>query len=290
MKQLVVLFAALLLISCGSSGSGGGTAGTTDGTSDQGTTDGEAFCEPLQKFCQGQDVFICQPDGHSVEFMKTCGATEECADGACGCKPLCDGKSCGDDGCGGSCGNCTESEKCGDDGQCACVPSCVDKECGGDGCGGPCGGCDPGVECSPNGKCGCVADCTDKQCGDDGCGGSCGECEGGIPCSGNGLCDCTPQCEGKTCGDNGCGGLCNGCLDLIYDDGTTETAYGYNTLPDTNPDRLACMVRFELPAKNMKLTRFAAGWMYGLFNLKIPFELNYINGSEMTCKIGNENS
>ena len=33
------------------------------------------------------------------------------------CKPECDGKSCGDDGCGGQCGECTDDETC-DEGKC----------------------------------------------------------------------------------------------------------------------------------------------------------------------------
>jgi hypothetical protein len=177
MQCLAFLCAALMLVCCGDSGGskGGGTAdqgttdqgtadqgttdqgtadqgttdqgttdeGTTDegtadqGTADQGTTDGEPFCEPLEKFCQGQDLFICQPDGHNIEFMKTCGAGELCEQGACACKPQCDDKSCGDDGCGGSCGACESNEAC-TEGQCKCVPSCEDKESDDDGCGGQC--------------------------------------------------------------------------------------------------------------------------------------------------------
>ena len=34
------------------------------------------------------------------------------------CQPTCDGKDCGDDGCGGSCGECDEEEWCTDDGLC----------------------------------------------------------------------------------------------------------------------------------------------------------------------------
>jgi hypothetical protein len=59
-----------------------------------------------------------------------------------GCLPLCEQKSCGDDGCGGSCGSCAENEACAE-GQCLCVPSCAGKTCGDDGCGGSCGECEP---------------------------------------------------------------------------------------------------------------------------------------------------
>ena len=33
---------------------------------------------------------------------------------SCQCKPVCDGKACGDDGCGGQCGTCAENETCND--------------------------------------------------------------------------------------------------------------------------------------------------------------------------------
>ncbi len=161
--------------------------------------------------------------------------------------------------------------RCGAD--CPCIPNCDDKHCGDDGCGGSCGECSEGTWCTPAGKCSdeCISSCTGKECGDDGCGESCGECapdhlcfEGlcqpacdGIPwegccdgealkycgeegwlvtqdCSGNPGCGwkaegyydcgtageedpagafplscegyCEPKCSGKTCGPDGCGG------------------------------------------------------------------------------------
>jgi hypothetical protein len=39
--------------------------------------------------------------------------------GGAACVPACDGRTCGDDGCGGSCGTCASHETCGTDGQCA---------------------------------------------------------------------------------------------------------------------------------------------------------------------------
>jgi hypothetical protein len=54
---------------------------------------------------------------------------------------LCLGRTCGDDGCGGSCGTCANGTTCSADGSCvgACVPSCTGKACGeSDGCGGVC--------------------------------------------------------------------------------------------------------------------------------------------------------
>lgn len=57
------------------------------------------------------------------------------------CKPACDGRYCGDDGCGGSCGECLNGSICLDDGTC-CFVTCDGRECGDDRCGGTCGaGC-----------------------------------------------------------------------------------------------------------------------------------------------------
>jgi hypothetical protein len=63
-----------------------------------------------------------------------------------------------------------------------CVPACDGKECGKDGCGGSCGECEDGAICS-GGACSCLPDCTDKECGNDGCGGSCGVCDDGNACT-----------------------------------------------------------------------------------------------------------
>jgi thiol-disulfide isomerase/thioredoxin len=67
------------------------------------------------------------------------------------CTPACEGKNCGDDGCGGNCGECLEGSIC-IEGLC-CTPDCTNKECGDDGCGGKCGeDCSEGLECR-HGKC-----------------------------------------------------------------------------------------------------------------------------------------
>ena len=97
---------------------------------------------------------------------------------------------------------------------CPCIPDCAGKECGDDGCGGSCGECDDGCgqavcelgECLSL----CLCNCEDKECGEDGCGGTCGECAKGYDCS-DGVCTCTPSCGGKECGDDGCGGICGDC-------------------------------------------------------------------------------
>jgi hypothetical protein len=46
----------------------------------------------------------------------------------CPCAASCAGKQCGDDGCGGSCGQCPAGDVC-ENGHCSCVPACVGKEC-----------------------------------------------------------------------------------------------------------------------------------------------------------------
>jgi hypothetical protein len=127
------------------------------------------------------------------------------------CSRDCDGKQCGDDACGGTCGTCPAGENC-VGGFCepgTCMPNCTGKQCGDDGCGGTCGYCSGQYQCQGN-KCMCTANCSGKDCGPDGCGGSCGYCSGSDKCVG-GECVCTPNCTGKTCGDNGCGGSCGSC-------------------------------------------------------------------------------
>ena len=75
-----------------------------------------------------------------------------------------------------------------------CAPDCDSRECGDDGCGGSCGECDNG-NCTEAGIC-CLPNCTDKFCGDDGCGESCGECEDGETCTDEFTCtkSCEPEC------------------------------------------------------------------------------------------------
>jgi len=145
-------------------------------------------------------------------------ASEDDADTPDICQPNCEGKECGDDGCGGSCGECTEfpNSYCGNV-KCLCTIDCFEKECGDDGCGGSCGQCPQGLSCSEDQtECICQPDCTGKECGDDGCGGSCGECLEGTTCA-EGLCvPCValggliePEAGEICCGDlvstEGCG-------------------------------------------------------------------------------------
>ena len=90
--------------------------------------------------CLSQDAqcgTICGVDCGSCALGQGCKAYQ------CVCEPNCDGKVCGDDGCGGTCGDCPDNGACDAAGQCSgCVPDCDGKECGSDGCEGICGpGC-----------------------------------------------------------------------------------------------------------------------------------------------------
>ncbi len=99
--------------------------------------------------------------------------------------PGCGAKICGDDGCGGWCGDCPDGNRC-DDG--ACVPcSCVDRACGDNGCGVSCGECD---DENP---------CTTDSCVEFGCvysvnGGS--PCDDGDTGTENDVCDVDAVCAG----------------------------------------------------------------------------------------------
>ena len=72
-----------------------------------------------------------------------------------GCMPDCDGKQCGPDGCGGSCGWCSSQTSC-QEGACVVVPGCT-PECAGkmigedDLCGGLCSGGGFGIGLKPGG-------------------------------------------------------------------------------------------------------------------------------------------
>jgi GH18 family chitinase len=158
------------------------------------------------------------------------------------CTPSCAGKTCGDNGCGGSCGTCTGGATCNGNNQCETSSG---GNNGSGGCTAPAWdatvsyatnfkvssagktytciyvtGCpagykppyaniwDAGVTCAS-----CTPNCSGKTCGADSCGGSCGTCASGKTCDANGACQtsCVPQCSGKSCGANGCGGSCGTC-------------------------------------------------------------------------------
>ena len=163
----------------------------------------------------------------------------------CPCKPDCNGKECGSDGCGGSCGSCKDNQFC-FKGMCRHCLDCSSRECGPDGCGHSCGRCPEGKACV-DGYCMTPPPyCVEKNTG--GCGFKNGDCNKGLvmcvcdakkdtyccdkehgkwdivcvneylDCANNifGMhlsCPCIPHCENKECGPDGCGGSCGSCAD-----------------------------------------------------------------------------
>jgi len=84
---------------------------------------------------------VCALDGYCCQVAWDDICVQECHEcGGC-CEPNCQGKECGPDGCGGTCGTCPPNHECGGWGQCepVCIPDCDGKECGPDECGGTCG-------------------------------------------------------------------------------------------------------------------------------------------------------
>ena len=172
-------------------------------------TDTEAdkpiICSPGLAFCHGDSVAKCSKDGTAREILDNCNDDNDCTEDGCA------NSVCTHDPVSQSCCQppCEMGELCISN-ECICTPMCMGKECGDDGCGGTCGECPGDAECSVTGKCKCKPDCTDKECGDDGCSGLCGYCLEPAVCE-EGLCICTPMCDGVTCGDDGCGGSCGDC-------------------------------------------------------------------------------
>ncbi|MSP93503.1 MAG: hypothetical protein EXR79_17210 [Myxococcales bacterium] len=141
--------------SCGDDGCGG-TCGACAATQacQNGTCASTATANPFS--CKG-NCGSKAPSGCSC--TTTCVAKGTCCGdygSTCACTPKCAGKTCGADGCGGSCGKCGGDKPwCGADGNCTatCKPLCGSKKCGGDGCGGSCGSCGAGATCSTAGTC-----------------------------------------------------------------------------------------------------------------------------------------
>ncbi|MFH0936280.1 MAG: hypothetical protein V1815_01215 [Candidatus Woesearchaeota archaeon] len=192
------------------------------------------------QICGNYDIDTCLEWSNSI----SCGSGQTCVNGNCICAPNCLNKTCGNDGCGGSCGTCSIGSYC-SNGNCVlnqtCTPatcSSLGKQCGSwsDGCGVTlnCGTCSSGYTCS-NGACiisqnqTCTPSCVGKICGSDGCGGSCGTCSQ----------------QGQTCNSNGqCvlnGIVCATCSTLRFNCGTWSDRCG-NTLNcgDTCPSGFIC--------------------------------------------------
>jgi hypothetical protein len=92
--------------------------------------DGDLLIDCDDSDCFGRvgvcDVELNCTDGedNDLDMVGDCMDTDCALDIAC-CIPDCAGKICGDDGCGGSCGDCLATETCSPDGA-MCVPNCTD--------------------------------------------------------------------------------------------------------------------------------------------------------------------
>lgn len=131
------------------------------------------------------------------------------------CTPNCGGRECGPvpNGCGTSCGVCTNPPDlfCDENGACVNIPctpdcSCASTTCVGDICLGGCNETCPGT---------LTPDCELVDCGPspNGCSSNCADCESGYHCDG-GICvvDCVANCTGLECGpDPECGTSCGSC-------------------------------------------------------------------------------
>jgi hypothetical protein len=194
-----------------------------DTAGDTPLTDAETPCVPVTCESLGFDCGAIDNQCGNTFSCGLCSPPNVCGGGGnalvCGCTPACGDKTCGNDGCGGSCGICADpAPNCNASGQCEeapCTIDCEGKECGADGCGETCGFCDAGWVCDDADLCEetCVPVCDGKECGPDGCEGSCGECADEEICLATGKCDlqCTPNCASKECGSDGCGDSCGSC-------------------------------------------------------------------------------
>ncbi|MDD5043548.1 MAG: Ig-like domain-containing protein [Patescibacteria group bacterium] len=74
---------------------------------------------------QCADAPQCQVDSD----CKVMGANAKCVNKKCGCSSSCSGKQCGDDGCGGDCGECRESWSCSGNTSVHKTSSCKNNQC-----------------------------------------------------------------------------------------------------------------------------------------------------------------
>ncbi|NUN15431.1 MAG: hypothetical protein HUU55_17545 [Myxococcales bacterium] len=81
-----------------------------------------------------------------------------------------------------------------------CVPDCAEKECGDDGCGNTCGSCSENTECQPNGK--CVSIATSESCKD--LAACIGPCGGNAACAQGCVANSSPAVQQQIQAINNC--------------------------------------------------------------------------------------
>eukprot|EP01062_Namystynia_karyoxenos_P080585 TRINITY_DN86_c0_g3_i1.p1 TRINITY_DN86_c0_g3~~TRINITY_DN86_c0_g3_i1.p1 ORF type:complete len:537 (+),score=105.67 TRINITY_DN86_c0_g3_i1:37-1611(+) len=148
---------------CGGDGCGG-TCGSCNGSA----VCWQGRCVPPGDVCEpcpsnASHPYHCCPAGRSgsggcpagTHCCPYCHAGRRCLCTAHGCRPRCEDRECGDDGCGGDtgCGTCSPGYRCAA-GRCVCAADCEGRQCGTDACGGGCGsGCPPSSACLADGQC-----------------------------------------------------------------------------------------------------------------------------------------
>ena len=70
-------------------------------------------CVPNEKKCIQNNTIIFMCDEYGITSTEVeCAAGKWCQDGTCVCKPNCDNRNCGEDGCGSVCGTCATNQWC----------------------------------------------------------------------------------------------------------------------------------------------------------------------------------
>nr|WP_255652234.1 vWA domain-containing protein [Corallococcus sp. AS-1-12] len=147
----------------------------------------------------------------------------------------CRGRTCGVVG-GVTCGSCDASQICSEATGACCTRQCSGRSCGPDGCGGSCGVCTEGSECMGNGVCACSAGtiacatgCVNPQADKDNClacGSVCAAAPNATPACRSGCSiDCVPgyaNCDGVVA--NGCEVFVG---NRVPNDGVFENSYGW---------------------------------------------------------------
>ncbi len=186
------------------------------------------------------DAMACGDDGCGASCGE-CPVDNECALGVCVAPAVCGNATCDP---GETCADCADCV-CPAPAVClsgaCCLPSCVDQECGDDGCGGSCGDCKLPLTCNELGLCALEG----GACGDAICSAikleNCKTCSEDCICPGASHCKldtgtcCTPFCGANKCGDNGCGGSCGTCDPLTCVAGQCKLVCADIPVPGTLP-------------------------------------------------------